>query len=432
MDSLFLATSNARSAIALEKLLERPAVRQLLETLNTGGDEARVIGGAVRDSLMGRPVGDIDIATTALPDIVTSRVNRQGWKAVPTGIEHGTVTVVIDGTPFEVTTLRRDISTDGRRATVAFTTDFAEDAQRRDFTINAMSLTTDGVIHDYGTGREDARTQVIRFMGDPGTRIREDYLRILRFFRFQASHGFGAPNAVALAACAQNKAGLAQLSRERIRQEMIKLLPAHGAIEAVAAMQDIGLWDNILLGQVIVPAQLQRLVVVEASLPASLAQTGTNPIRRLAALLEKGAADTSASVVSALTDQLRLSGREEAQLAAILNDAPSFETEPQTTVFARAYLAAGSNTAVDALLVNLARTSNLASSHQKKWLEVAGTILERKPVMPFRSINFDAHGIPHGPIRGDIIRRASEAWMKAGLPADKQQIKAILMEAMQG
>jgi poly(A) polymerase len=429
MDNLYLATSNARAAIAFERLLARTDLRQLLAALNESGEEARVIGGAVRDCLMGRPVGDIDIATTALPDAVISTVNRQGWKAVPTGIEHGTVTVIIDRVPFEVTTLRRDVSTDGRRATVAFTRNFLEDAMRRDFTINAMSVSLDGSIHDYGSGRADARAQVIRFMGDPETRIREDYLRILRFFRFQASHGFGEADEAALAACAQNKAGLEQLSRERIRQELLKLLPAQGAVDVVSMMQEIGLWSLILPGQMIVPAQLQRLVALEASLPAGLIQPSTNAIRRLGALLGK-IGDGTTPPVPAMTDQLRLSRREEAQLTVMMKFAPLFDVEPNVISFARSYLSAGSDVAVDAMLVGLSQQAKVNASKAAEWFAIATSILERKPVMPFRTINFDAYGIPHGPKRGDIILAATERWIEAGLPSDKQQITAILAEAM--
>jgi poly(A) polymerase len=426
-DNLYLATSNARAAILFEKLLERPAVQQILAALNSDGEEARVIGGAVRDCLMGRPVGDIDIATTASPETVISTVNRKGWKAVPTGIDHGTVTVVINNMPFEVTTLRRDISTDGRRAHVAFTRDFAEDARRRDFTINAMSLTLDGVVNDYGNGRDDARTGHIRFMGDPETRIREDYLRILRFFRFQASHGSGAPAEDALAACAKNKAGLDQLSRERIRQEILKLLPAVGALDAVTAMERIGLWEHILRRKKIVPGQLGKLVELEAILPTALS-SNTSAIRRLAALLD---AETVLPI-SEITDHLRLSRREETQLLQILKFAPTLNAAPSESLFARAYLAAGGATSVDALLVALARNPHSEANFRNSWFATAETILERKPVMPFRNVDFDAHAIPHGPMRGDIINAATEHWIEAGLPSDKPAISAILAKAMKG
>jgi poly(A) polymerase len=213
---------------ALAQLLALPDVAALLSAFAGAGIEARLVGGAVRDAVMGRRPGDIDVATSMPPRDVMALALAHGWKAVPTGIDHGTVTIVIAGRPYEVTTLRKDVETDGRRAVVAFTEDFGIDAFRRDFTLNALSLSADGTLHDYATGVADAKAGIIRFMGDPETRIREDYLRILRFFRFQASHGAGAPDTAALAACARLKTGLAGISRERVRQELLKLIVAPG------------------------------------------------------------------------------------------------------------------------------------------------------------------------------------------------------------
>jgi poly(A) polymerase len=430
MAHLYLATSNARTTIAVENLLKRHAVHQLLKALNADGEEARLVGGAVRDSLMGRPVDDIDIATTALPEMVISRVNRQGWKAVPTGLEHGTVTAVIDGAPYEITTLRRDVATDGRHASVAFTRDFAEDAMRRDFTINAMSISMDGVIHDYSSGKEDARLGTIRFMGDAGTRIREDYLRILRFFRFNASHGVGEADISALTACEKNKAGLRQLSRERIRQEMLKLLPAYAAPDVVMLMQKSGIWQEILPNITIQPERLQSLVSLESVVPPELAVFASSPMRRLAVMLNAIEPEASVAFLTSLTDQLRLSRREEAQISAILSYAPRFKNRPDQTLFARTYLEVGAEPSIDTIMVGLAQ-AKADEAHQKAWLDIALAILERKPVMPFKTINFEEHGIPHGPVRGDIIRRATEIWIMAGLPQEKQRIKEILAEAMQ-
>ena len=181
--------------------LTHSSLTRLLEVLSRDGEEARVAGGAVRNALMNLPPGDIDVATTALPDEVIRRVTAAGFKAVPTGIEHGTVTVVAAGTPFEVTTLREDVETFGRKATVRFGRDWKEDAERRDFTMNALSVTADGTVYDYGGGLADIEARRVRFFGDPALRIAEDYLRILRFFRFHAAYGEGAPDAVGLQAC---------------------------------------------------------------------------------------------------------------------------------------------------------------------------------------------------------------------------------------
>src|SRR3981081_1723264 len=208
-------------------------VRQLL---CGNGEEARVVGGAVRNALLKIPTGDIDIATTALPTEVIRRAKAAGIKSVPTGIEHGTVTRVVDAQPFEVTTLREDTETFGRKAKVAFGRDWVRDAERRDFTINGLSVDADGVVHDHVGGLDDVLAKRVRFIGDAGQRIAEDYLRILRFFRMHAAYGSGEPDRAGYLACISGRAGLSNLSAERVRMEMLKLLVAEGALVAVTAM----------------------------------------------------------------------------------------------------------------------------------------------------------------------------------------------------
>src|SRR5712671_6303887 len=224
-----------------------PAVR-VLELLNGNGEEARVVGGAVRNALLKIPTGDIDIATTAVPDEVIRRAKAAGVKSVPTGIEHGTVTLVVDSQPFEVTTLREDVETFGRKAKVAFGRDWVRDAQRRDFTINGLSVGADGTVHDHVGGLEDIEAKRVRFIGDPDQRIAEDYLRILRFFRMHAAFGAGDPDRAGVLACIRGRAGIAGLSAERVRMEILKLMVAEGAVEAVIAMEDGGLLLSILGG----------------------------------------------------------------------------------------------------------------------------------------------------------------------------------------
>src|SRR5438128_1709012 len=217
-----------------------PAGR-VLALLNGGGEEARVVGGAVRNALLNIPVGDIDIATTAMPDEVIRRAGSAGIRSVPTGIAHGTVTLVVEGQPFEVTTLREDIETFGRKAKVAFGRDWARDAERRDFTINGLSVSPDGTVHDHVGGLDDIAARRVRFIGDPDQRIAEDFLRILRFFRMHAAFGAGEPDRDGYLACIRGRGGLAGLSAERIRMEMLKLLVADGAADAAIAMEDAGL-----------------------------------------------------------------------------------------------------------------------------------------------------------------------------------------------
>src|ERR1700710_325610 len=236
--------SDARVLADAPWLKSGPAAR-VLELLDANGEEARVVGGAVRNALLHLPTGDIDIATTAVPTEVVRRAKAAGIKSVPTGIEHGTVTLVVDAHPFEVTTLREDTETFGRKAKVAFGRDWVRDAERRDFTINRLSVDADGLVHDHVGGLADIEARRVRFIGDASQRIAEDYLRILRFFRMHAAYGAGAPDRAGYLACIAARAGLATLSAERVRMEMLKLLIADGAAEAVTAMADGGLFLTV-------------------------------------------------------------------------------------------------------------------------------------------------------------------------------------------
>src|SRR3982074_3396068 len=232
--------SDARVLDDAPWLKSGPTAR-VLELLDGNGEEARVVGGAVRNALLHLPTGDIDIATTAVPTEGVRRAKAAGIKSVPTGIEHGTVTLVVDAQPFEVTTLREDTETFGRKAKVAFGRDWVRDAERRDFTINGLSVDAAGVVHDHVGGLEDIGAKRVRFIGDPDQRIAEDYLRILRFFRIHAAHGAGEPDRNGHLACIRARAGLATLSAERVRMEMLKLMVAQGAAAAITAMADGGL-----------------------------------------------------------------------------------------------------------------------------------------------------------------------------------------------
>ena len=227
--------------------LGEPALQAVFDALEQEGDGARVVGGAVRNTLLGVAVSDIDIATTAEPATVIRRVEAAGLKAVPTGVDHGTVTVVSGGRPFEVTTLREDVETHGRHATVRFGRNWQHDAARRDFTMNALYAARDGTLFDPVGGLPDLAARRVRFIGEADRRIREDYLRILRFFRFHAQYGEGAPDAEGLAAVARLKDGLAGLSAERIGAEMRKLVGARGAVATLEAMLDAGIMPLVLV-----------------------------------------------------------------------------------------------------------------------------------------------------------------------------------------
>jgi poly(A) polymerase len=398
-------------------LLERPGARALLAALGDGGHETRIVGGAVRDALLGRTVEDIDIATTRLPSDVIAIAGAKGWRAVPTGIAHGTVTVIVDGRPHEVTTLRRDVSTDGRHAVVAFTRDFREDALRRDFTMNALSLSADGAVHDYAQGVADALAGRVRFMGDPETRIREDYLRILRFFRFQASHGRGAPEPEGLAACVTLKDGLVRLSRERIRQELLKLLGTDGAPAAAAAMDSIGLWPLALPPGGFDTKVLARMVALEAAIGAP-----PDAVLRLAA--------SAGAEPQALQAGLALSNAEAERIAAARAALPfDPSAAPDDVALRRALYLAGAGPLRDAVLLAAAREGRPASE--------TATLLGRiealspgLPANPFRSADVLALGVAPGPGMGRVLKAATAAWLEAGLPEEAARQRAILEAAL--
>ncbi|MEI9890773.1 MAG: CCA tRNA nucleotidyltransferase [Caulobacteraceae bacterium] len=280
----------------------------MIGALEAAGGEAsaRFVGGCVRNTILGRPINDIDIATQLEPAETMRALAAAGLRHVPTGLEHGTVTAFVEGRPFEVTTLRRDVATDGRRAVVAFTRDWAEDAERRDFRLNALYLDAQGRLYDpVGCGLADARAGRIIFVGDPEERIREDYLRILRFFRFFAWYGRGPADAAGLEACAMLRAGLAQLSAERVSKELLKLLAADDPREALGLMRDTGVLDAVLPDH----AGLERL--------ERLVEIDSDPELRLAALWR---ADPAAAVREA--DRLRLSKAQRERLASAVTASP--------------------------------------------------------------------------------------------------------------
>lgn len=295
----------------LAALLTDPAASTVLALLGAGGHGAWIVGGAVRDVLLGRSPGDIDMATDAEPLRVVALAQAAGLKAVPTGIDHGTVTLVVEGRPVEVTTLRRDVETDGRHAVVAFGTSLPEDAARRDFTMNALYLSADAVLLDPVDGLGDLRARHVRFIGDPLRRIAEDHLRSLRYFRMHAWHGDpeGGLDADALDAVARSLDGLDGLSRERVGAEMLRLLAAPDPAPALAGLRATGALARILPGAE--PAAIAPLVHFEAE--ASLAP---DPVRRLAAL---GGEDP--------TTALRLS-RAQARRLEILREAIGTATGP--------------------------------------------------------------------------------------------------------
>jgi poly(A) polymerase len=398
--------------------LTQGEVAQLLALLNRDGEEARVVGGAVRNALLGLAVGEIDVATTAVPDEVSRRVEAAGWKAVPTGIEHGTVTAVIQGKPFEVTTLRQDVETYGRKAKVVFGRDWVADANRRDFTINGLSAAADGMVHDYVGGLADIATRRVRFIGDAATRITEDYLRILRFFRFHAWYGEGALDVAGLHACIGARAGLDMLSRERVRMEMLKLFLAPHATRVLAVMAEAGILGSVL-GGVPLLASFENTAKVEVA-----SATAPDAIRRLGALAVFLKEDAER-----LADRLRLSNAESTRLAALDSWWRVFPAHGEQDVRALLYRA-GLQTFTDRVLVAWSRSPSGAAD--AAWLELA-RLPQRwtVPVFPLKAADFMRRGIAAGPIMGAALRTAEEAWIAADFPSDQTLIDAIADKAAQ-
>jgi poly(A) polymerase/tRNA nucleotidyltransferase (CCA-adding enzyme) len=364
--------------------LADPALRAVLAAL----PEARLVGGCVRDALAGRDVADIDLATPRRPEQVMRALRDAGLKVVPTGIGHGTVTAVSGHRGFEVTTLRRDVATDGRHAVVDYTDDWRADAARRDFTINAMSMTPDGAVFDYFAGRADLLAGRVRFVGDAATRIAEDYLRVLRFFRFQARYGRGEPDPAALAAIHDGVPGLRRLSAERVWSELKRILAAPDPRAAVALMARLGVLA-VVLPDGATPARLAALVTAGA--PA-------DPLLRLAALLDGDA--------TALAGRLKLSNAEAALLAALRSgDVPPDD--------------AGD----DALRRALADTPREVLAG-RAWLAGRGECLRARlaalpaPVFPLHGRDLKAAGIADGPAMGALLRDLRAWWLAGGCTAD--------------
>lgn len=377
-----------------------PATQAVMAALEAAGGMgcARFVGGCVRNAILGAPVDDVDIATTLTPDAVTEALKAAGLKAVPTGVEHGTVTAVSERRPYEITTLRRDVATDGRRAVVAFTTDWAEDAGRRDFTLNALYAGPDGVILDpVGGGIADARAGRIVFVGEPERRIEEDYLRILRFFRFLAWYGKGEPDERALLACAALKEGLGRLAAERVSKELLKLLAAPDPTRVLALMEESGVLAMIL------PAapDLKRLGALDSA----------DPLLRLAALLPD-----QPELGADFAGRLRLSNAERDRLTLALDPAATPVADP--AAIRRAVHRFGGRAVADR-----ARLAGLDASVAE--LAEGWTV----PALPVSGADALAAGAS-GPAVGVALRAVEAWWVAADFPTDREAALARLREAI--
>jgi tRNA nucleotidyltransferase/poly(A) polymerase len=398
--------------------LESPAVKAVFRILEAGGDEARVVGGAVRNALMGLPVGDIDFAATATPDIVSERAAAAGAKVVPTGIEHGTVTLVVHGRGFEVTTLREDIETDGRHAVVRFGRDWQKDALRRDFTVNALSVDSRGVVHDPVGGYPDIVLRRIRFIGDPDRRIAEDRLRILRLFRFQAQVGEGAIDRDGLGAAIRARNGIRELSAERIGQEIRRLVIAPRALDAVTIMQDSGILP-IVFGGVAYLGPFARLADAEASL-------GTAPASalRLAALATSIEED-----VERLAPRLRLTNAERERMTAAVVAAAQLHPPPEPPAARALLYRLGAGTWRDGVLLATAR-GGLAGGKTRELFSLPDRW--PPPTFPLRGRDLLPEGIPRGPAIGAMLKAVEDWWVENDFRPDETALRQRLQQMAAG
>jgi poly(A) polymerase len=392
--------------------MQTPEVRAVMQVLRDGAATARFVGGCVRDALVGRPIKDIDIATDALPERVIALLRAAGHKVIPTGIEHGTVTVVVGNTSFEVTTLRHDLETDGRHATVAFTDDWVADAARRDLTMNALSLDADGNLHDPFGGYDDLMAGRIRFVGDPAQRITEDYLRLLRYFRFLAHYGRGVSDPDALAACRELAPHLKRLSAERVRAELLKLLEAPDPVPTLELMRDHAVLAHFLPEATEIE-RLSRLVRIEAGLEA----IGSSPMRRLAALLSG-----DVSTMTELARRLRLSNPERDYLAASRGEPVSPVLEA-SQVRRRLYRL-GAEPFRELVLLGWADADGTDNAG---WLALLDRADDWSPVrFPLNGADVMARGVPRGPAVGELLATVEDWWIDGAFAADKSTCLARL------
>jgi poly(A) polymerase len=394
-------------------------LQDMLACLSMGGEEARIAGGAVRNALFGVDVADIDIATTTTPDETARRGAAAGFKVVQTGAEHGTITLIAGGRPFEVTTLRADIETDGRRAKVSFGHDWQADAERRDFTINGLYATADGTVIDLVGGIADIESRTVRFIGDAELRIREDYLRILRFFRFFAWYGTGRPDAEGLKACARLKEGIGQLSAERKWGEIKRLMAAPDPSRALLWMRQASVLTSVL------PESekwgidsIHPLVRAEQDLGWD-----ADPLLRLEAIVPPDAAR-----MQALAGRLKLSKAEAARLTGWARTQPIAADAPESVLAARLYR--GDPQGVrDRLRLALATARGKAVQEAAALIEAGGyarllSFLEKwvRPVLPVKAADLKGIGASDGPALGKLLKTVEDVWIGSGFSLDREAL----------
>ena len=405
----------------MPEFLSRPTPAAVLAAL----PGARAVGGAVRDHLAGRPIHDVDVAAPFPPDVIAARLRDAGLRVFETGLSHGTVTALADREGVEVTALRRDVATDGRHAAVEWITDWAEDAARRDFTINAMSMGADGVLHDYFGGADDLRAGRVRFVGDAGARIAEDYLRALRFFRFWARYGQGAPDAAAVAAIRDAVPGLARLSRERVWMEIKRLLQAPDPRDALRLMAGLGVLAAVLpeAGDA---ARLDVLMAWQAAHPGR-EQRARDPLLRFASLLPLG------THIEPLRERLRMSDAEARRLAALhdVRDVRSPVPAHGKGVTLREARARVRQRTKAAVLGELVLIKAAEERDQDYGPLLEDSYFDAGEDFPLQGRDAIAAGIAPGPLMGALLAATRDWWLDGGATADHAACLAKLRELAQ-
>jgi len=398
--------------------MQTDSTRAVIAALTAEGAEVRFVGGCVRDSVLHRPIKDIDIATHQPPQQVMEMLERAGIRAIPTGIDHGTVTAVIGRDHFEITTLREDVETNGRHAQVSFTDDWVTDASRRDFTMNAMFADPQGRIYDPFNGLRDLGDGTVRFVGDPLTRIDEDVLRLLRFFRFYAHYGRPPMDKTALAACRKRAGDLMRLSGERLSGELIRLLEAPDPAETLAVMRSNGILETILpeaqhIGRLKMLSWLESRALVRDDLHP-------DPIRRLACLLVGEKAE-----ILAIGERLKLSRSECQRLLTIVLPPVTIQAETSPMTLRQAIYHHGTATIRDLILTAWAQERDMVgrfgSSHSEKWIRQLDLCTAwTPPSLPIRGADCLEAGLPKGPAIGTALSAVEDWWLDQDFQPDRR------------
>ena len=404
---------NFNGKLSQQAWMIAPETLKLMQVLNTDGGEARFVGGCVRDTLVNRKVVDIDIATTLKPDDVIERLKKNKIKFAPTGLDHGTVTAIVEGHPFEVTTLRKDIETFGRHAEVEFTDSWLEDAERRDFTINAMSANIEGDVFDPFNGIEDLRLGHVRFVGDAKTRIEEDVLRILRFFRFHAHFGKGEADAVALKACKDTSGEIKNLSIERITHEVFKILSSDNSADVWQLMLDNNIVESFLPEAKNTKA-LSKLIKLEYE-----HQSEPFVLRRFAALL-----DVTAEKVLAIGKHLRFSKEQTRNLVKMVKHLEEISLEMDEVNIKKQVYLLGNDMVRNLLLLKASKVEELGGF--KKLYEVATSF--RAPRFPLVGNDILVLGVKPGPEVGQVLSEVEEWWLEKDFVPNREECLKILSE----